>query len=98
MMPVPFHLVGSVRPKSAVIDETALNADVVCGCGWMTSTEEPVFKAAGLLVHPRCHDSGDLRFLLPRSSESLCRAEHGREYHRPAPLRRRAGVARQSTQ
>jgi hypothetical protein len=33
MMPVPSHLVGSVRPKDAVVDEAPLDADVVCGCG-----------------------------------------------------------------
>ena len=32
-MPVPSHLVGSVRPKDAAVDEAALDAEVVCGCG-----------------------------------------------------------------
>lgn len=33
MMPVPSHLIGSVLPKDSAIDETALDADVVCNCG-----------------------------------------------------------------
>lgn len=33
MMPVPSHLVGLVHPKDPQIDETALDAQVVCSCG-----------------------------------------------------------------
>lgn len=33
MMPVPRHLQGLVRPKSPVVDEAPLDAEVVCACG-----------------------------------------------------------------
>jgi DNA-directed RNA polymerase subunit N (RpoN/RPB10) len=35
MMPVPSHLIGSVRPKDPTLDEAALDAEVVCACGSM---------------------------------------------------------------
>ncbi len=32
-MPVPSHLASFVRPKDPAIDESTLDAEVVCGCG-----------------------------------------------------------------
>ncbi len=32
-MPVPSHLFDSVSPKDSVIDESALDAEVICSCG-----------------------------------------------------------------